>query len=54
MFFMAVNLPMVSEVALLLIVVKLAQYDYVGATSIAMAMLAISFLLLLAVNLLRA
>ncbi len=52
--FIAGNLPMVSEIVPLLIVVKLEQYDYVGATSIAVAMLAISFVLLLLINLLQA
>lgn len=48
--FIAGNLPGVSEIAPLLIVTKLEQYDYVGATAIAAIMLAISFLLLLLVN----
>ncbi len=52
--FIAGNMPMVSEIVPLLIVVKLEQYDYVGATSIAVAMLVISFLLLLVINLLQA
>jgi sulfate transport system permease protein len=51
--FIAGNLPGVSEIAPLLIVTKLEQYDYVGATAIATVMLAISFTLLLAVNLLQ-
>jgi sulfate/thiosulfate transport system permease protein len=51
--FIAGNLPGVSEIAPLLIVTKLEQYDYVGATAIAAIMLAISFALLLAVNLLQ-
>ncbi|TAN67971.1 MAG: sulfate ABC transporter permease subunit CysT [Magnetospirillum sp.] len=51
--FIAGNLPGVSEIAPLLIVTKLEQYDYVGATAIAAVMLAISFVLLLAVNLLQ-
>jgi len=46
-------MPMVSEIAPLLIVVKLEQYDYAGATSVAVAMLVISFLLLLLINLLQ-
>ncbi len=51
--FIAGNIPHVSEVAPLLIVVKLEQYDYAGATVIAVTMLALSFLLLLLVNLLQ-
>ena len=51
--FIAGNMPMVSEIAPLLIVVKLEQYDYAGATSVAVAMLVISFLLLLLINLLQ-
>ena len=51
--FIAGNLPGVSEIAPLLIVTKLEQYDYVGATAIAAIMLALSFALLLAVNLLQ-
>ena len=52
--FIAGNMPMVTEIVPLLIVVKLEQYDYAGATAVAVAMLAISFLLLLAINLLQA
>jgi sulfate transport system permease protein len=51
--FIAGNMPMVSEIAPLLIVVKLEEYDYAGATSVAVAMLVISFLLLLLINLLQ-
>ena len=51
--FIAGNLPGVSEIAPLLIITKLEQYDYVGATAIAAIMLTISFALLLAVNLLQ-
>lgn len=51
--FIAGNMPMVSEIAPLLIVTKLEQYDYVGATAVAVAMLAISFALLLLINLLQ-
>ncbi|WP_142846377.1 sulfate ABC transporter permease subunit CysT [Telmatospirillum sp. J64-1] len=51
--FIAGNIPMVSEIAPLLIVVKLEQYDYAGATAIATVMLAVSFLMLLAINLLQ-
>jgi sulfate transport system permease protein len=52
--FIAGNMPMKSEIVPLLIITKLEQYDYVGATAIAVAMLAISFVLLLVINLLQA
>lgn len=52
--FIAGNRPLVSEIVPLLIMTKLEQYDYVGATVIGMAMLIISFILLLAVNALQA
>jgi len=52
--FIAGNMPMVSEIAPLLIVTRLEQYDYAGATAIAVVMLLISFALLLAINLLQA
>ena len=48
--FIAGNLPMVSEITPLLIITKLEQYDYPGATAIAVVMLVISFLLLLLIN----
>jgi sulfate transport system permease protein len=48
--FIAGNLPLVSEIAPLLIISKLEQYDVVGATALACVMLFISFVLLLAVN----
>ena len=48
--FIAGNMPYISEIAPLLIVAKLEQYDYAGATAIAIAMLVISFALLLAIN----
>ncbi|HET6468306.1 MAG TPA: sulfate ABC transporter permease subunit CysT [Geminicoccaceae bacterium] len=48
--FIAGNLPMRSEIAPLLIVIKLEQYDYQGATAIAAVMLVASFLLLLLIN----
>ncbi|MDD4915702.1 MAG: sulfate ABC transporter permease subunit CysT [Methylococcales bacterium] len=51
--FIAGNLPYVSEIAPLLIVIKLEQYQYAGATSIAFSMLIVSFLLLLGLNLLQ-
>ncbi|MFZ5559916.1 MAG: sulfate ABC transporter permease subunit CysT [Pseudomonadota bacterium] len=52
--FIAGNMPMVSEIAPLLIVTKLEQYDYAGATAIALVMLLVSFALLLAINALQA
>jgi sulfate transport system permease protein len=52
--FIAGNLPMVSEIAPLMIITKLEQYDYSGATSIAVVMLILSFVLLLVVNTLQA
>jgi len=48
--FIAGNIPMVSEITPLLIITKLEQYDYAGATALAVAMLVISFALLLAIN----
>ncbi|MDO9100706.1 MAG: sulfate ABC transporter permease subunit CysT [Candidatus Nitrotoga sp.] len=48
--FIAGNMPYISEIAPLLIVAKLEQYDYAGATAIALLMLIISFVLLLAIN----
>ncbi|HEY1978255.1 MAG TPA: sulfate ABC transporter permease subunit CysT [Candidatus Baltobacteraceae bacterium] len=51
--FIAGNMPMRTEITPLLIVTKLEQYDYAGATAIAVAMLVASFLLLLAINLLQ-
>nr|WP_085940175.1 sulfate ABC transporter permease subunit CysT [Noviherbaspirillum massiliense] len=52
--FIAGNMPMVSEIAPLLIITKLEQYDYTGATAIALVMLLVSFGLLFAINLLQA
>ena len=52
--FIAGNLPMVSEIAPLMIITKLEQYDYSGATAIAVVMLFFSFLLLLVINTLQA
>jgi sulfate/thiosulfate transport system permease protein len=51
--FIAGNLPMVSEIAPLLIVIKLEEFDYAGAAAIGLVMLGISFLMLLALNLLQ-
>jgi sulfate/thiosulfate transport system permease protein len=52
--FIAGNMPMVSEITSLLIITKLEQYDYAGATAIAVVMLVAAFALLLLVNLLQA
>ncbi|MFO1340190.1 MAG: sulfate ABC transporter permease subunit CysT [Burkholderiaceae bacterium] len=52
--FIAGNMPMVSEITPLLIITKLEQYDYAGATAIAVVMLVIAFALLLAINLVQA
>jgi sulfate transport system permease protein len=52
--FIAGNMPMISEITPLLIITKLEQYDYVGATSIALVMLVAAFALLLLINLLQA
>jgi len=51
--FISGNLAYISEIAPLLIVVKLEQYDYAGATGIATIMLGISFVALLAINLVQ-
>jgi sulfate transport system permease protein len=51
--FISGNMPMRTEISPLLIVTKLEQYDYAGATAIALVMLGISFALLLAINALQ-
>jgi sulfate transport system permease protein len=51
--FIAGNLPMVTEITPLLIITKLEQFDYTGATAIALVMLLISFMLLLTINALQ-
>ena len=51
--FIAGNMPMVSEITPLLIITKLEQYDYAGATAIASVMLGASFMLLLTINMLQ-
>ncbi|BCL76621.1 sulfate ABC transporter permease [Jeongeupia sp. HS-3] len=48
--FIAGNMPYVSEITPLMIISKLEQYDYLGATAIACVMLAVSFALLLVIN----
>jgi sulfate transport system permease protein len=52
--FIAGNMPMVSEITPLLIITKLEQYDYAGATAIAVVMLVAAFVMLLAINMLQA
>ncbi|MBA2126773.1 sulfate ABC transporter permease subunit CysT [Hyphomicrobium methylovorum] len=52
--FIAGNIPMVSEITPLIIITKLEQFDYRGATAVAAVMLVISFVLLLVVNALQA
>ncbi len=51
--FIAGNMPLISEITPLLIISKLEQYDVLGATALAVVMLAISFCLLLAINALQ-
>jgi sulfate transport system permease protein len=51
--FIAGNMPMVSEITPLVIIGKLEQYDYAGATAVAVVMLVISFVLLLVINALQ-
>jgi len=51
--FISGNMPMRTEITPLLIMTKLEQFDYAGATALAVVMLAVSFLLLLAINLLQ-
>ena len=48
--FIAGNIPAISEIAPLLIVIKLEQYDYAGAAAVGVVMLAASFIMLLALN----
>jgi sulfate transport system permease protein len=51
--FISGNMPLRTEIAPLLIMTKLEQYDYAGATAIAVVLLGVSFALLLAINLLQ-
>jgi sulfate transport system permease protein len=51
--FIAGNLPKISEIAPLLIVIRLEEYNYAAATAIAAVMLALSFIMLLVINLLQ-
>ena len=52
--FIAGNMPMVSEITPLIIIGKLEQYDYAGATAVAVVMLFFAFVMLLIINLLQA
>ncbi|MBK1622297.1 sulfate ABC transporter permease subunit CysT [Afifella marina] len=52
--FIAGNIPYVSEIAPLLIVIRLEEFDYAGATAVAAVMLAIAFVMLFVINLLQA
>jgi sulfate/thiosulfate transport system permease protein len=52
--FISGNMPMRTEITPLLIITKLEQYDYAGATAIAVVMLVASFVMLLTINLLQA
>lgn len=51
--FIAGNMPMVSEITPLIIIGKLEQYDYAGATAVATVMLVASFAMLLVINALQ-
>ncbi|OGA96649.1 MAG: sulfate ABC transporter permease subunit CysT [Burkholderiales bacterium RIFCSPHIGHO2_12_FULL_61_11] len=51
--FIAGNMPMISEITPLIIIGKLEQYDYAGATAVAVVMLVMSFILLLLINALQ-
>ena len=53
MIFISGNMPMKTEITSLLIVTKLEQYEYAGATAIAVVMLIASFVLLLSINALQ-
>ncbi|MEI6559477.1 MAG: sulfate ABC transporter permease subunit CysT, partial [Rhodospirillaceae bacterium] len=52
--FIAGNMPGISEIVPLLIIIKLEQFNYHGATAIGTLMLMLSFVLLLVINLLQA
>ena len=51
--FISGNMPMKTEITPLLIITKLEQYDYAGATALAVVMLVVSFVMLFAINLLQ-
>lgn len=52
--FIAGNIPQISEIAPLLIVIRLDEFDYAGAAAIGLAMLSISFVMLFVLNALQA
>lgn len=52
--FIAGNRPLVSEIAPLLVIIKLEQFDYAGASAVAVAMLLLSFVLLIVINVVQA
>lgn len=52
--FIAGNMPLVSEITPLIILIKLEQFDYAGASAVAVVLLVVSFLMLLAINALQA
>ena len=52
--FIAGNMPMISEIAPLLVVIRLEQLDYAGAAALGLVMLLMSFVILLALNILQA
>ena len=52
--FISGNMPLKSEIAPLLIIIKLSEFDYAGAASVGLAMLIVSFTILLAINLFQA
>jgi sulfate/thiosulfate transport system permease protein len=51
--FISGNMPMRTEISSLLIITRLEQYDYAGATAVALVMLIVSFVLLLTINEIR-
>jgi sulfate transport system permease protein len=51
--FIAGNMPMISEITPLLILTRLEQYDYSGATALAVSLLLISFLIFFSINILQ-
>ena len=53
MIFIAGNIPYRTEIAPLLVVIRLEEFDYSGATAIASIMLAISFVMFLVINLIQ-
>ena len=52
--FIAGNMPMISEITPLIILIKLEQFDYAGASAVAVVLLVVSFVMLLAINALQA